>query len=283
MTHARDELSTLRASALASRLAVALDAARAAGAVLSRLRGRLVGVEFKDSASSRPIDLVTEADRGAEAAVVSHLRGRFPDDRLIGEEGADWGSASGHDWTWFIDPLDGTTNYVHGLPWFAVSVGALYRGVPAVGVVHAPALGRTWSAATGRGARADGAPMRVSAAEHLADGLLATGFPYDRAETAHALVGPVERALRAARGLRRMGAAALDLAMVADGTFVGYWEPRLKPWDLAAGIVLVREAGGTVTDFDGGDAVLARGDVVASNGPVHSALLEVVRGPEGVG
>lgn len=283
MIDPRDEPSALCGTALSSRLAVALDAARAAGAVLSRLRGHLDGVEFKDSASSRPIDLVTEADRGAEAAVVSHLRGRFPDDRVIGEEGADWAGAAGVDWTWFIDPLDGTTNYVHGLPWFAVSVGALFRGVPVVGVVHAPALGRTWSAAAGQGARVDGRPMRVARAAVLAEGLLATGFPYDRAETAHALVGPVERALRAARGVRRMGAAALDLASVADGTFVGYWEPRLKPWDLAAGVVLVREAGGRVTDYAGRDAVLERGDVVASNGAVHEALLAVVRGPEGDG
>jgi len=259
--------------ALVARLALARDVADAAGAVLERHRGRLREVTKKGD-----IDLVTEADRAAEAAVVTAIARAFPDDRLIAEEGAARGGARDDGFTWYVDPLDGTTNFVHGLPWFAVSIGVTFRGEPVVGVIHAPALRRTWTAARGQGAFADGVRLHVSDADTLRDALLATGFPYDRDRTAHALVGPVERALVAARGLRRMGAAALDLACVADGTFGGYWEPRLKPWDLAAGIVLVREAGGRVTDHAGGDTMLATGDVIASNGRLHDALTRVVHG-----
>ena len=260
---------------VAARLALALSAALAAGRLLETHRGRL-----QDVAKKGDVDLVTEADRGAEALIVEQITARFPADAVRGEEGGGV-VADDADFAWLIDPLDGTTNYVHGLPWFAVSIGVLFRGVPVIGVIHAPALGRTWHGAAGQGAYCDNLPLRVAATATLQDALLATGFPYDRAETAHALVAPVVRALERARGLRRMGAAALDLAGVADGTFAGYWEPRLKPWDLAAGVVLVREAGGRVTDFAGGEGMLASGDVVASNGRLHAALLDIVHGDRG--
>lgn len=260
---------------VAARLTLATSAARAAGALLERYRGRLREVVKKGA-----IDLVTEADRAAEAALMAEIAVAFPADTLRGEESGEV-AAGDSGWTWLVDPLDGTTNFVHDLPWFAVSVGATYAGVPTVGVIFAPALGKLWCAARGHGATLNGAPIRVAATEHLEDALLATGFPYDRATTAQALVPPVARALQRSRGLRRMGAAALDLACVADGTFGGYWEPRLKPWDLAAGITLVREAGGVVTDFGGGDGMLASGDVVATNGTLHAALMGIVHGDGG--
>jgi len=259
-------------SGVAARLTLATSAAREAGRLLERYFGRLREVVKKGA-----IDLVTEADRGAEALLVEQIARAFPHDTIRGEEsGVVAEGESG--WTWLVDPLDGTTNFVHELPWFAVSVGATYRGVPALGVIHAPALGQLWSAASGQGATLDGRPIRVNDTPVVGDALLATGFPYDRATSAEALVQPVARALQRSRGLRRMGAAALDLARVADGTFGGYWEPRLKPWDLAAGIVLVREAGGRVTDFDAGDEMLVSGDVVATNGALHDALLAIVHG-----
>jgi myo-inositol-1(or 4)-monophosphatase len=260
---------------VAARLALATSAARAAGQLLEAHRGHLREVVKKGE-----IDLVTEADRAAEAALIERIAAAFPGDAVCGEEGGEV-VVAGARWVWYIDPLDGTTNFVHGLPWFAVSVGAVYLGQPTVGVIHAPALGHTWHGASGQGAYLDDRPLGVTATAALKDALLATGFPYDRAQTARALVAPVVRALERARGLRRMGAAALDLAGVADGTFGGYWEPRLKPWDLAAGIALIREAGGRVTDFAGGDGMLASGDVIASNGVLHKALLGIVHGDRG--
>lgn len=264
---------------LLPRLDLARAVAARAGEILTRHRGRLAAVAKKGD-----IDLVTEADRASEAAIVAAIAERFPSDRVIAEEGSAV-AGDGHDgYTWLVDPLDGTTNFVHGLPWFAVSVGALWRGVPVLGVIGAPALGRAWHGALGHGAHDEtGARLRVCDAATLKDGLLATGFPYDRDATAAALVGPVSRALAAGRDVRRMGAAALDLAAVADGTFAGYWEPRLKPWDLAAGILLVREAGGRVTDFAGADAMLSSGDVIAAPPQLHAALTRVVRGDDALG
>ena len=260
---------------VAARLALARSAARVAGRLLEAHRGHLREVVKKGE-----IDLVTEADRAAEAVLDERIAAAFPGDAVCGEEGGEV-VVAGADWVWFIDPLDGTTNFVHGLPWFAVSVGAVYLGRPTVGVIHAPALGHTWHGASGQGAFLDDRPLRVAATTAMKDALLATGFPYDRAQTASALAPPVVRALERARGLRRMGAAALDLAGVAGGTFAGYWEPRLKPWDLAAGVVLVREAGGRVTDFAGGDGMLTSGDIVASNGVLHAGLMGVVHGDRG--
>ena len=255
------------------RIEVARAASKGAGAVLLQHVGRLTKIDFKGR-----VDLVTEADRAAEAYLVACIRQAFPLDRVLAEEGgaSQW---EGNDWQWILDPLDGTTNYVHGLAHYGVSVGLSFNGELVGGVIHVPPTGKTYWAARGSGAYHDDVPLKVSSRDALSQALLVTGFPYDRASTVSALLGPVERALLSARGLRRMGAASLDFVAVACGVFDGYWESRLQPWDMAAGVVLVREAGGSVTAADGGPFTLAGGSVCCTNGLIHDALVDVVRGP----
>lgn len=269
-----DELQRRRVAA--ERIAV--DAA----AILLRHRGHLSSITFKGA-----VDLVTAADREAEALIVAALADAFPGDRIVGEEGGGAGPADA-DFVWYVDPLDGTTNFVHGLPHFSVSLGAAFMGEPALGVIHAPALapidapaapGITWSAATSLGATRNGRPIRVSPETDLRRALVATGFPYDRPHTATALATRVARALEHTLCIRRLGSASLDLALVADGTFGCFWEPRLKPWDLAAGVAIVREAGGRVTDHQGGQTMLTTGDVLASNGLLHEDFRARVLSP----
>jgi myo-inositol-1(or 4)-monophosphatase len=274
------------------RLAVALAAAREAGALLIAMRPRLGPADRKGR-----VDLVTEADRASERLLLARLSAALPEDCLIGEEGASAGPP-GARWRWYMDPVDGTTNFVTGLPHFAVSLGGLRDGVPTVGVVSAPALGTTWLAATGGGAwrlshAPDGpAPVRlaVSPATSTFDVLAATGFPYDRSGGLAQLLAQTERAVLRCLCLRRLGSASLDLALVADGVLGLYWEAALKPWDYAAGVVLVREAGGRVTDHAGRDEAGRAGlgeatgplgpDLAASNGHLHAVLLgEIIAAP----
>ncbi len=225
-------------------------------------------------------ELVTEADRAAEAIVVGGLLRAFPDHGVLAEEGVLTTRGVQHrdaEWTWIVDPLDGTTNFVHGLPHFAVAVALAHRNVPVVGVVHAPALGETYFGARGLGAfRRDGEGerrLRVSATSELADALLATGFSYVRNEPGRDdNAGHVAALLPHCRDLRRLGSAELDLCYVAAGVFDGYWELYLAPYDVAAGAVLVAEAGGVVTDWRGGDDWLFGDRVLASNGRLHDDL-----------
>lgn len=243
--------------------------ARDAAALCLRAWRTGVAVERKGA-----IDLVTPVDRASEALIRERVGRALPGVRLVAEEGG--GEAPGDDPVLWVDPLDGTTNFAHGHPFFAVSIG-LARGAEALaGVVAAPALGTVWRASRGRGASRDGRGCAVSATEALGDALLATGFPYDvRTNPAHNL-DRFAALTRATRGVRRCGSAAIDLCMTADGTFDGYWERFLKPWDLAAGAAVVREAGGALTAFDGGPADLRSGAVVASNGRIHGALLAAI-------
>lgn len=238
------------------------------------------GVERKRTS----IDLVTEADRASEALCRSAVAATFPDDEFLGEEGgliSARAASSGSDvsrWRWVVDPLDGTTNFVHGVLRFCVSIGVMWGDETLVGVVHHPASRTTWSARRGRGAWCEGRRLRVTSARTLAESLLATGFPYDRATRAPELLAPARRCLEQARGLRRMGSAAMDLVDVARGSFDGFWESDLSPWDLAAGVLLVREAGGRVTGYGGAPFDLDAGHLVATNGLVHDALIALVAG-----
>lgn len=258
-------------------LVVAQELALAAGADL--LQRRAAAAAQPESKGVRR-ELVTAADRAAEAIVVGGLRRAFPDHAVLAEEGgltAGSGSAAA-EWTWIVDPLDGTTNYVHGLPHFAVAIALARGGEPVLGVVHAPALGDTYAGARGLGAvvrRADGSsrPLRVSGTMELADALLATGFSYVRNEPGRDdNSGHVADLLPHCRDLRRLGSAELDLCYVAAGAFDGYWELYLAPYDKAAGAVLVREAGGCVTDWAGGDEWLYGDRILASNGALHAEL-----------
>lgn len=258
---------------------VAEELALAAGAVLLQQRAAAVGTV---ASKGRRRELVTAADRAAEAVVVGGLQARFPDHGVLAEEGVLTTAgvdSRGGEWTWIVDPLDGTTNFVHGLPFFAVAIGLAHRGRPVVGVVHAPALGETFSAVRGgRAVRrfADGAqqPLRVSATQDLADALLATGFSYNRNEPGRDdNAGRVAKVLPHCRDLRRLGSAELDLCYTAAGVYDGYWELYLAPYDVAAGAVVVEAAGGRVTDLAGGSDWVFGGQILATNGALHDTLL----------
>ncbi|MCA9615516.1 MAG: inositol monophosphatase [Sandaracinus sp.] len=233
------------------------------------------------------VDLVTETDLAVEALLRARLGAAFPEHDLVGEEGED--VTRGARPTWYVDPIDGTTNFAHGHPHFAVSIGLAVDDVPVLGVIAAPALGVVWSGAVGLGAtrcwkHARGERVeacRVSTNDSLRDALCATGFPYDRWTNDDDNTTEARAFLKRGQGLRRCGAAALDCCFVADGTYDLYWERTLKPWDVCAGIALIVAAGGKVSDYAGGVPELRRGELVATNGRLHEATLEVLRGVRG--
>jgi len=249
-------------------LEVAQRAARAGAAALRPYFGGSLEPDFKGA-----VDPVTPADRDAEAAVLAVIRRHRPGDAILSEEaGAQAGAQAGR--RWVVDPLDGTVNFLHGVPHCAVSVALEDADGPAAAVVVDVLRDEEFAAARGAGARRDGRPIRVSAEGDLLRALLSTGFPYDRHRGTRAYTDAVAAALRVSQGVRRSGSACLDLAWVACGRYEGHWEFGLQPWDVAAGILLVAEAGGRVTDSYG--APPRPGDIVASNGLVHDALLAVV-------
>jgi len=260
----------------------ATELALAAGRILLQHRASATATV---EAKGRRRELVTAADRAAEHIVVGGLLASFPEHAVLAEEGVltTQGKASKTaDWTWIVDPLDGTTNFVHGLPFFAVAIALAFQQRPVVGVVHAPALGETFVAAAGLGAQrllADGSSstVRVSRTGEVADALLATGFSYNRNEPGRDdNCERLARVLPHCRDLRRLGSAELDLCYTAAGIYDGYWELYLAPYDVAAGAVVVQEAGGRVTDLQGGENWLHGGQVLASNGRLHDELLQRV-------
>lgn len=253
--------------ASADPIEVALSVAREAGALLLDRLGRPHEVAEK----SRRGDLVTDADRASEALVLTRLRERFPDAGILAEESGAHPGASGE--RWIVDPLDGTTNFAHGYPLFCVSIAYECDGELLAGVVNAPALNECFAAERGSGTRLNDRPVTVSNVERLGGAMTCTGFhpaDFERNATCFAAVS------RRAQAVRRDGSAALDLAYVACGRFDGFWEFDLNPWDVAAGTLLVREAGGTVTRTDGSPAALDARSILATNGRIHGELIEVL-------
>lgn len=250
----------------------AVEAARAGGAVLLRRfrEAKRLSVELKGLH-----DFVTDVDREAETEVVQLLLGRYPDHGIVAEEGTTRGSAAG--WRWVIDPLDGTTNFIHGVSTFAVSVALEGPDGLAVGVVHDPFHDETFRARRGGGARLGDTPLSCSRPDRLDDALVATGFPFRELARLDAYLAAFERFVRGTSGLRRAGSAALDLALTACGRYDGFWEIGLSPWDIAAGALLVIEAGGRVTDVGGGPGYLMNGTIVASGPTIHEAMLGITR------
>lgn len=232
-----------------------------------------------------PRDLVTAADRASEQLILDALTSAYPEHQFLSEEQLDAGSFdSVHPDVplWIIDPLDGTTNFAHGHPMFAVSIGLWWRGQPQQGVIHAPALGETFSAERGAGGhwhtpRTGTQPLRVSDRSSLKDVMLATGFSYERKEVADGSLDVFGQLLAAARGMRRSGSAALDLAYTAAGILGGFWEYYLQPHDVAAGALLVLEAGGRVTDVRGENDFLHGGSIAVGNPALHEQILAVLR------
>jgi len=247
----------------------ATRAARQAGEVLRSFHGNL-----KDIRKKGAIDLVTEADIASERLVVETIRSVFPDHAVLAEES---GRIEGDErFQWIIDPLDGTTNFSHGLDLFAVSIAFYEEGVPRVGVVFNPATGEFFEAAAGQGARLNGQPIRVSGQESLKDSLLVTGFPYNFKEILPQLMSRFAGCLSASQGVRRLGSAAIDLCFVACGRFEGFWEQNLNPWDTAAGLLILLEAGGRVTDFSGRPFEVDMKEILATNGRIHDAMLDLM-------
>lgn len=259
----------------AALLEIAVAAARDAGELLLSYAGRLSAAQIGSKSSAR--DLVTEADVESERLLVAALREATPDFQIEAEEEVRDARTDEDRPRWFLDPLDGTVNFVHGLPMYAVSMGLLVGGVPQLAVVHLPRLGETFCALLGAGATLNGAPLRVRETTVLGDAILATGFPYRRGELEHSNLENFASFFYDVRGLRRMGSAAIDLAYVAAGRLDGYWELHLSPHDVAAGALLVREAGGLVTDADGGEDWLRGGHIVAAGPGLHGAIRARVR------
>ncbi|MBP6015199.1 MAG: inositol monophosphatase [Candidatus Promineofilum sp.] len=256
-------------------LAVAVAIAREAGALLMDGFGREKRIERKSSA----LDWVTQFDKASEELIVGRLREAFPDHGLVGEEGTDIGDGQGY--RWYVDPLDGTTNYAHEFPVFCVSMSLYYDGAPVLGVIFDPVLNECFTAIAGEGAWLETAKgrqtMRVSKETDFVGALLATGFPYDVHTSAENNLDYFRAFVLRAQGIRRAGSAALDMAYVAAGRLDGYWEFKVFCWDVSAAILMVMEAGGQVTFLDGQPITLERQfNVLASNGHLHPAMLAVI-------
>lgn len=255
-------------------LRTAIDAAVAAGKFLKQNVGKVRDIQVK---AGQEKNLVTEIDKRAEAMIIESLRQHFPKHDILAEEsGTEHGSTSPYKWV--IDPLDGTTNFTHGFPVFCVSIGLEHNGELVVGVIYDPNFDELFTAEKGRGAFLNGKKMTVSKTTNLAQSLLVTGFPYNITENPNQTVERFVRFLYKAQAVRRMGSAAIDLAYTAAGRYDGFWEGMLNPWDMAAGVLLVEEAGGKVTGFNGGPVSIYEKHIVATNGLVHQEMLEVVRG-----
>jgi len=248
-------------------LDVAIIAAHRAGGLLRMHFERGVQAHTK----STQFDLVTEADKASETIIVTVLTEAFPDHRILSEEGG--GNHAESEYVWLVDPLDGTTNFAHGHPQFCVSVALQHAGSTVVGVVYNVMRDELFTAVRGAGARLNGCPIRISCTPTLTGSLLATGFPYDRQSDPQNNLDQFGDLLLRAQGVLHEGSAAIDLAAVAAGRLDGYWEFKLQPWDLAAGAMLVGEAGGSVTSPQGGTLDLWTGNVVASNGHIHGEML----------
>jgi myo-inositol-1(or 4)-monophosphatase len=247
-----------------------INAARQAGGLLMQHFGRGIRIEFKGQ-----YDLVTEADRQSEALIAGLVRERFPDHDILAEED-DYGNLHS-DYRWIVDPLDGTTNFAHGFPWFAVSIALEVRGRLTLGVVYNPYVGELYFAERGQGAFLNDRRLQVSQTRLLERALLATGFAYDHKNCKANNYDYFTRFQREAQACRRPGVASLDLASVAAGRFDGFWEMKLKPWDLAAGILLVEESGGRVTDFDGNLMTLDSLECLASNVHIHEEMQRILQ------
>ncbi len=252
-------------------LTTAIEAAKEAGKFLKYNVGRVRNVEIKQGEER---NLVSEIDKGSEEKIISIIKRKYPSHAILAEESG--ASDSTSDYKWVIDPLDGTTNFLHGLPIFCVTIGIEFKGEIIAGVVYDPNLDELFTAQKGSGAFLNGKRLKVTSASKLIDSLLVTGFPYDIAQNPDNAIGHFVNFVVEGQGIRRLGSAALDLSYVAAGRFDGFWEVNLNPWDMAAGVLFVREAGGKVTDFSGGESTIYKKQVLATNGIIHDAMLNVL-------
>ena len=247
----------------------AVNAALVAGRLLRGRLGMAGKVEFKGD-----VDIVTEMDRISEARIIEEIRKNFPGHGILTEESAEISSASGQ--RWIIDPIDGTTNYSHGFPFFCVSIAFEDSGTVLLGVVYDPMLDELFIAEKGKGATLNGSPVRVSSTDKLDRSLLATGFPYDLRTSENNNLDHFYNFAVRAQAIRRAGSAALDMCYIACGRFDGFWEMKLNPWDTAAGALMIEEAGGGLSDFSGGEFSIYGKECLATNGRIHAEMLDVL-------
>src|SRR4030081_111762 len=251
-------------------LNIAVKAARRAGSIISRASENLEVLTIKHKSLN---DLVSEVDRAAEDAIIDVIRGAYPDHAILAEES---GASGESDYVWIIDPLDGTTNFLHGFPQYCVSIALQHKGQVTQGVVYDPVHNDLFTATRGRGAFLNDHRMRVSRRQHLKDCLIGTGFPFRDGSDLEAYMSMMRAMMAASAGLRRPGAAALDLAYVAAGYYDGFWEIGLNPWDVAAGSLLITEAGGLVGDLEGENQYLFGGEVIAANPRVFAQIVNLL-------
>lgn len=248
----------------------AVHIAEKAGSLLKEHFNTSLHIEFKGRT-----DLVTEMDKKSEEIITDFIKESFPLHHIVAEEG----TTSGHDsnFKWYIDPLDGTTNYAHRVPWYAISIALYKDGEPLGAVIHNPAAGDMYTAGRGEGSFCNGKPIKVTDRADLELSVLSTGFAYYKNERPERILANLGKFIPRVRGLRRFGAAALDLAAVAAGIYDGFWEEGLKPWDTAAGILLIKEAGGKVTDYRGRKFDIYGDTITASNGKIHDKMIQLLR------
>ncbi|RJP55762.1 MAG: inositol monophosphatase [Deltaproteobacteria bacterium] len=251
-------------------LGVAIEAAKEAGKILKENLGKSIEIGFKGE-----INLVTDIDITSEKTIVHIIRNKYPDHQILTEEGEGHKGTPSH--KWIIDPLDGTTNYAHGYPCFCVSIAFEKNGNILFGVIYDPVLDELFTAEKGGGACLNGRKIRASSTDKLIHSMLATGFPYDLRESQNNNLIHFNNFTMSAQAIRRAGSAALDLCYVAMGRFDGFWELKLSPWDVAAGSLIVREAGGMVSDFKGGVFDIYSKEILASNGKIHYEMVEVLK------
>lgn len=250
-------------------------AAREAGAYILEQAGTLVEGDIQDKGVH---DLVTRVDRKAQELIVRRIRDAFPNHAILAEEDDAPAKVSDQGYTWIIDPLDGTTNFTHGVPAYAVSIALAYKGMPQMGIVFDVTRNELFTAAEGMGAYVNGRECHVSSTGHLNDSLLTTGFPYRDFDHMDAYLTALGHFMKATRGVRRPGSAAIDLAYVAAGRYDGFFESGLCPWDVAAGMVLVKEAGGRLSNYEGTDDMRPLGSqIVASNGQIHDHMVHILQ------
>ncbi len=254
-------------------LTIAVKAARRAGGIINRAAQNLDLLHVSRKAHS---DFVSEVDGAAEEAIIETLLDAYPSHSILAEESGAQGDPAKSEYQWIIDPLDGTTNFLHGFPHYSVSIGLMHKGILSQAVVYDPSANELFTASRGRGAYLNDHRLRVSKRTKLADCLIGTGFPFREFTHAEAYLAMFKDIMPRTAGIRRPGSAALDLAFVAAGRYDGFWEFGLSPWDMAAGCLLITEAGGLVGDMEGNATYLQSGNVVAGNPKIFGQLLQVI-------
>jgi len=248
---------------------VGIAAAYRGGAILRSHLGRLCGINKKGD-----IDLVTEADIESEKVIIETILNAFPEHSILAEEsGFNKGKA---DYEWIVDPLDGTTNFTHQLSMFSVSIAFALQGNIVLGIVFNPVTEELFSAVKGKGAELNSRPIKVSDSKSVSESLLVTGFPYDFKNIVNSLMIRFSNCLKASRGVRRLGSAALDLCFVACGRFDAFWEQNLKPWDTSAGVLIASEAGAVITDFSNEMFTLDKKEILVTNGKIHNEMISLM-------